>query len=486
MKYILVIFFALVQVNAWAGIKTELDQMLGLGWGSLTFTSSSALTPSDLASTTRIAAQFGGLRMRTPVKEFNLISFTPPNLSSGCNGIDMTLGSFSIVSKDELISMLRSIASNALSYGFGQAMRALCPPCWNGMVTARGWIEDFNSNLQNSCAIAMKRVSMLAGPMNEMRCNAFKGTFIDYADCTEEGKVAGNDKKNQDKIKNDMASKGVDPNSVFVGGNSIAEMIKKVGMPDDAISPTTTKLIFGVNLTTTEVLMNVFGFYNHSSSNGTSTSKKGFSDPEIKNWLGLVTTSVQGTKKVAYYKCHDSDDGNNTCGAPKVEVQDRKNEILHDAVEKEVGILFDAMTQGTAFDASQFTAATNFIANFLDPVMARSLLLGDVPSKIQLKKLKSVTVQMITFSILSGYMESLLKAGNKLITVAQTKMKNTSIFLDKFTKNVNEVEKHYTGFEEFLFRLNNDFENDATYKRARKLFGASFSRAVAQKMNKGE
>ena len=108
-KWSVVVVLCVLSFTTRADIKNELNQMLGSQWGTLQFTSPSQLTPNQLANTSRVAASFGGMRMRTPVKNFTVAQFTPPNIAYGCNGIDLTLGSFSMVSKDELIGLFRSI-----------------------------------------------------------------------------------------------------------------------------------------------------------------------------------------------------------------------------------------------------------------------------------------------------------------------------------------------------------------------------------------
>lgn len=55
----------------------------------------------------------GGLSMRTGKTAFNPISLTPPSLNMSCSGIDAYLGSFSIISGEELVQLMKNIGSQA-------------------------------------------------------------------------------------------------------------------------------------------------------------------------------------------------------------------------------------------------------------------------------------------------------------------------------------------------------------------------------------
>jgi hypothetical protein len=57
----------------------------------------------------------------------SLIQFDPPRLKAGCSGIDMYLGSFSFIDKDEFIEALRNAGQQALAGLFLGAVKAMSP-----------------------------------------------------------------------------------------------------------------------------------------------------------------------------------------------------------------------------------------------------------------------------------------------------------------------------------------------------------------------
>ena len=88
-----------------ADIQDELDSFFG--------EMSNATSPGVFETQRR--GVFSGGRYTTKSKIFdeNLISFAPPSWKGGCGGIDMFNGSFSFVSAEQIVQLLRQVAANA-------------------------------------------------------------------------------------------------------------------------------------------------------------------------------------------------------------------------------------------------------------------------------------------------------------------------------------------------------------------------------------
>lgn len=220
--------------NARAGVLSDaLDSMIDLtdrsvlnGFMPLSdatqyFDSGSVLDGNDI--TNRLGYIGPTYRLRTPVKDFELFSFSPPSLSYGCGGIDMTLGAFSMVSLDELVALLRAIPSNALSYGFGQAIHALCPPCWAGMRDVQQQIEDWNKSMKNSCELAKMIVDDVGRNLEDTkinRCGTKSGAGVmDYASC-----LFGDESQKTDAENNHDSATS---NAALGGSTSKTEYLQK-------------------------------------------------------------------------------------------------------------------------------------------------------------------------------------------------------------------------------------------------------------------
>jgi conjugative transfer pilus assembly protein TraH len=55
----------------------------------------------------------GSLFLRTPSRNYQLLSAAAPSLRGGCGGIDAFAGAFSFINVDQFVAMLRNIGQNA-------------------------------------------------------------------------------------------------------------------------------------------------------------------------------------------------------------------------------------------------------------------------------------------------------------------------------------------------------------------------------------
>lgn len=101
----------------------------------------------------------GSMFMRMPKRTYNVVSFTPPSWSAGCGGIDLFLGGFSFINKEQFVAMLRNIGTNALGYGFKLAIQNLCPTCDNVMQALEATARFMNQMNVNSCETAVGLVN---------------------------------------------------------------------------------------------------------------------------------------------------------------------------------------------------------------------------------------------------------------------------------------------------------------------------------------
>lgn len=122
----------------------------------------------------------GSLFMRMPRRTYNLASVTPPSWNAGCGGIDLFMGGFSYINKDQFVAMLRNIGSNALGYGFKLAIQNLCPTCDNVMQALQATAQQMNRLNIDSCEAAKGVVNAaLPDTWERGRQNAAKNFGVD-------------------------------------------------------------------------------------------------------------------------------------------------------------------------------------------------------------------------------------------------------------------------------------------------------------------
>jgi conjugative transfer pilus assembly protein TraH len=68
-----------------------------------------------------------------------------PGAKAGCGGIDLFAGSFSYISADQFMAMIKNIGNNALGYAFKLAIDAVDPMIGNVLDKLREASEAMNS-----------------------------------------------------------------------------------------------------------------------------------------------------------------------------------------------------------------------------------------------------------------------------------------------------------------------------------------------------
>ena len=120
----------------------------------------------------------GSLYMRTPVRNYQLATVSPPAFKAGCGGIDLFAGSFSFINKEQLTAMLRNIANNAIGYAFMMAVKSVSPDLADLMQYLQDQVSKVNNLNINSCQAAEGIVTAA-------------GSLLTDKAQEKEGKVAG-------------------------------------------------------------------------------------------------------------------------------------------------------------------------------------------------------------------------------------------------------------------------------------------------------
>lgn len=149
-------------------------------------------------------ATAGSVSTRNRVFNRKPLTFTPPSYSAGCAGIDAHMGSFSYISREELVDAMKDIASNAASYAFLLTMKSVSPQSEDVMRWLQEQSNQMNAMNINSCELAEQAVSSVWPKMEGSRqhiCRSMKsqsGGLASYArsrsECAydEEMSVDGN------------------------------------------------------------------------------------------------------------------------------------------------------------------------------------------------------------------------------------------------------------------------------------------------------
>ena len=300
-------------------------------------------------------ASFGGLKYRTPIQEVgNFGSVRLGKVSGGCGGIDMDLGGFNFINKDQIVQQLRAIASNAKGMIFQMAIDTVSSMIGGNMKNFANKADFMNKLQMDSCQAAstlLNKGANLAGEMLNMEdidgCRenliSKEGKSFDQADrdCKSGGRR---------KSVNDSADGKAAPE--FKKGN----LAWKIMMQDPYLVANKDLAMLLMNMTGTYIKRDAKPsevdttdlneipkrfeyvppwFLTSGGFTDCLTSENGESTCETENVKMLrqlmVYGTVSGSNEIKMFKCND--DGNVTTedGCPDLK-KDAQNHVVYENV----------------------------------------------------------------------------------------------------------------------------------------------------------
>ena len=189
----------------------------------------------------------GNVSMRVPIWDHKVISFQPPSITAGCNGIDAFGGSFSFINADELVQLFRNIAANSVGLLFMLALETVSNEIGVNLKSFQNIIRDINNLVSDSCNAAKAVVSLAdsalvnAGYKSEMNAS-LQAAAKDYGDhydtlMNDLGKAAttllGNEptKTEEEGLYGNVIWQAMKANSTF-GFTDISSELVDGGNPD--------------------------------------------------------------------------------------------------------------------------------------------------------------------------------------------------------------------------------------------------------------
>lgn len=194
-------------------------------------------SPAVLQGQTLNLYSGGSLFMRMPKRTYNLASITPPSWGAGCGGIDLFLGAFGFINKEQFVAMLRNIGSNALGYGFKLAVQNLCPTCDNVMQALQATAQAANRLNVDTCEAAKGIVNaVLPDTWTRGRQNAAKNFGVDgnmFENLTDAWTNVMNNEGRANQVVNDVAQSKPEVKDHLPTGNIVWKALKKMHGIDD-------------------------------------------------------------------------------------------------------------------------------------------------------------------------------------------------------------------------------------------------------------
>ncbi len=164
-----------------------------------------------------------------------------PSLNAGCGGIDAYLGSFSMISGEEIQRFVKQIMSNAQGYAFDLALQTMVPELKQAKDFLQKLASDVNSSNMSSCQAAQGIIGGL-WPVTQVSqqkiCQDIAGETNMFADwaasrqgCTVGGQSnnvtsrAGDDQKDQVLKNKNLIWDALGRNRLFDGNRQLKELV---------------------------------------------------------------------------------------------------------------------------------------------------------------------------------------------------------------------------------------------------------------------
>lgn len=182
----------------------------------------------------------GNLSLRTPQDNYHLASVALPSIKGGCGGIDLFTGAFSFVGADQLIAMIKNIASNAAPYAFMLALTLISSPIADQLKTFEDWAQKMNAFNISSCEAAEKIVdagatALLGKSALCERLGREHGTFSDGVaarnGCSANPSAASpssDQEKAWDPVNRNLAWDAIQKHPLLAGDHELGQLLMTV------------------------------------------------------------------------------------------------------------------------------------------------------------------------------------------------------------------------------------------------------------------
>lgn len=481
----------------------------------------------------RHAYSFGRIRFSNPSTVVNLVNLTPPSISPpNCSSININLGSFDLISLDEAVAILRRVASEALTYGFGLALQSMCSPCWTSMKTLQAQLERLNLANRDTCTMVKSFIDEKTNNgdvfnVGGMLCDGEASVFGDdaYVCNLEDTGAATFIADRWDGFVNAVTSLGQDPDAKFLYGNVVAESFSKsqglVAIPDSLFPSSLSTLILGMptsepattpahpGISPTEAAMNFFGYYKVGLNDDNEKVQSGYMVPQVKTLSSLLSSDLEcpNGKCRQILQCQDVSATNPStgnrydlpCGTDTKTPADYSAAIASYAADTsctdkaqkvtlpEIMRCFvqGAFTKLQSGNIASLTPLQQKIIKASPPSVIRAFSIGtDADKSVLMKAMDAEVTEYLANMMLYNYVTDLaqmttlfLNAGEKEMSVSKTQV--TEIY-EEIDKKLREAGQLKVEAEAALANMT----NGSDYNRIVDKYSKSMSRQITSNLNK--
>lgn len=298
---LLVAVSGLTAPPARAGFEQQMEQTFGA--------MSNYTSPTVVTSSTRGVISGGGFQVRNKIVTADLLTLRLPKLSSGCGGWDIFGGSFSWISSEQIVAMLRSIASSAVAYAFKLALQAISDAIAKVMGEMFADMNFTNIMGKNSCELGMALVDTFKSKAVKTESDNAGATSATESGAADDSNEAKRNMKT-DSPAADAAKKETDPElkKAIIKGNHVWNALSE-NNADSWASFGGKEFLEDIMSVTGTIIMCVPGVDGCPDAGGASIGQNNAVLLQRAPRIGL-SELVKGSyaySKVTVWRCNDDD-----------------------------------------------------------------------------------------------------------------------------------------------------------------------------------
>ena len=202
------------------------EQQMRDTFGSMTNVSE----PSVVLGSTRGVVSGGNFTVKNKVITADLVSLSLPRIKMGCGGWDIFGGSFSFISSEQIVAMLRSIAASAVAYAFKLALCNISDDICNGLENL--WKDNIFSNFmgKNSCQMGADIATAFMGGMGISANQAGANSTTDRGAADDHREAQRDSKPNSAAVEeaaNQQDSPDAEVKYAIIKGNHVWQALRR-------------------------------------------------------------------------------------------------------------------------------------------------------------------------------------------------------------------------------------------------------------------
>lgn len=343
----------------------------------------------------------GSLYLRHRIKQTRLMHMDLPSVRSGCGGIDVVTGSFSVINGDQLKDLGKQIMASSGAYAFDLALANTVPQIKDVVDRLQDIALKINQSNINSCQLAQNLVGGVwpkTQAHQEKICRDVgtrKGLFADYTQARMQCQKPDAFQNAMNTAANDKETK----TQVLRNTNLVWSLLKN-------------QSLFNQDTELAEFVMNLTGTIVFDKHGQPTAYEPKLTYAQLASQLLAVTDNPHDSTTLSLWRC----DNTKTC----TRLVERPLVLqANQSLTMKAHQLLDSLQQKLKNDNAVPSVQEQQLLNMTSIPAMRLMMLSMSQSQTAAMLDKRDLAQLIAQDLLANYIENLLQAASESMTLSQ-------------------------------------------------------------------